>query len=268
MNIVFWNIKKNEEIYDKVIELIKENDVDILLLCESPFGIFSDLKKHPSFNTFRQVSDGDSKVEVYSRVSLNDFKIQRKAKRWTGFEFVVPQKIRINLFSVHFPSKVNWSEASLALECVNFANDIKKLEKDVGHQNTILIGDFNMNPFESGMMSANGLNAIQDLEYSKSSKGRIVNGIHYDFFYNPMWSFFGDKITPYGTHYSRNSENISYEWNILDQVIIRPDLSEHISKDSVDIITKINGVKLDGNYFRPNTNMYSDHYPIKIHLNI
>jgi exonuclease III len=268
MNIAFWNIKNNEEIYDTIIELIKQFDIDILLLAESPLGIFTDLKKHPRFNNFVQVSDGDSKVEVYSRVFKQNFKSILDAKRWTGYEIDIPQRLKINLFAVHFPSKVNWSEDSLALECVNFANDIKSMETKVGHKNSVLIGDFNMNPFEAGILSANGLNAIQDLLYSKTAKGRVVNDNHHDFFYNPMWNFFGDYKKPLGTHYHRNSGNVSNEWSILDQIIIRPDLSDLINKDSIKIISKIKKVDL-GRYFnRPNDKEYSDHYPILINLNI
>lgn len=268
MNIAFWNIKNNDDIHDTIIELIKQKDVDVLILAEVPFGLFTDLKKHPRFKDFIQVSNGDSKVEIYSRIYKNNFKTILNARRWSGYEIDIPQRLKINLFPVHFPSKVNWTEESLALECVNFANDIKACEKKQGHQNSILIGDFNMNPFEPGILSANGLNAIQDLSYIEKMNRRIVNGKHHEFFYNPMWNFFGDYQKPLGTHYHRNSGNISYEWHILDQIILRPDLSDFIDNKSIEIITKINNIELGGTYQRPNDKEYSDHYPILLSLKI
>ncbi len=101
----------------------------------------------------------------------------------------IPSIINLNIISVHFHSKVNWSSASLALECTNLSRDIAIIENDTNCENTILIGDFNMNPFEDGIVAANGLNAIQDLNYSIQREKRIIDRVSYKYFYNPMWNF-------------------------------------------------------------------------------
>ena len=52
-----------------------------------------------------------------------------------------------------------------------------------------------------------------------------VQGKAYPFFYNPMWSRFGDgNPGPPGTFYHRRSEHHVYFWNMFDQVLIRPSL--------------------------------------------
>lgn len=45
-----------------------------------------------------------------------------------------------------------------------------------------------MNPFEKGLIKANGLNAVMDSSIAKK-KSRKVQGKSYKFFYNPMWGF-------------------------------------------------------------------------------
>jgi hypothetical protein len=42
-------------------------------------------------------------------------------------------------------------------ECQVLSNSIKQAEKDIGHSKTVLVGDLNMNPFQSGMVNASGL---------------------------------------------------------------------------------------------------------------
>src|SRR5206468_2885631 len=88
------------------------------------------------------------------------------------------------LGAVHFPSKYAWSEDSQALECTRLAEDIRKVEEEVGHQRTIVVGDFNMNPFETGVVSATGLHAVMTRDIARR-RARIVQGLEYPFFYNP-----------------------------------------------------------------------------------
>jgi len=88
----------------------------------------------------------------------------------------------------------------------NLAGAILEAERRVGHARTVLIGDLNMNPFEAGMIAADGLNAVMDKRIA--AKGfRKVSGKRMQFFYNPMWSRLGDEsIGPSGTFYYRSSD--------------------------------------------------------------
>ena len=120
------------------------------------------------------------------------------------------------------------------------------------------------------MVQTTGLHATMD-KHTARKNYRTVSEIRYDFFYNPMWSFFGEKgkgITN-GTYYYNSSKPICYFWNILDQVIIRPSLLDNFNEESLKIVTEINGVSLlnnDGIIY----NKISDHLPIsfEIHLNL
>jgi hypothetical protein len=143
------------------------------------------------------------------------------------------------------------------------------LETSTGVGETIIIGDFNMNPYESGLVAANGLHALPDLQYISSKvDGRKIDGILYKYFYNPMWSFFGDNSLPYGTHYYREPGHVSREWNIYDQVIYRPSLSKYIDKTKLEIVYSIGGQNLINALKRPDKDSYSDHLPIILEIKI
>ncbi len=151
---------------------------------------------------------------------------------------------------------------------MNFARDIEAVESITHTTNSILIGDFNMSPFESGIVASNGINGHQDLDYlSENLKGRKIDGKYYKFFYNPMWNFLGDNETPYGTIYHRVSGHISHEWHCYDQILIRPEMKNLISNKSVKIISNVNGQSLLKKFNRPNEK-YSDHLPILIELKV
>ena len=89
---------------------------------------------------------------------------------------------------MHGPSKASgWEEDSLAMQATEFADDIAHVEENAGHQRTILVGDFNMNPFETGMVAARGLHGVMSRHIAQRGS-RTVQGRSYPFFYNPMWS--------------------------------------------------------------------------------
>lgn len=274
MNIGFWNIYKKDN-SDVIVQIMIENEIDIMCLAEVKSNqITIDIIKKYSAITNKNlyaIKSTKDKVIFLSRLDykiFTDLSAKYNSKRLVSFLIELPTKIKINLIGVHFHSKNNWSDISLAMECVTLSNAIKDIEKFTKTTNTILIGDFNMNPFESGLLSTNGLNTISDKEYLKTNKGRLVDNTHYPFFYNPMWNFFGDKKEAKGTFFYRNSGNISYEWNLFDQVLLRPSLIKHLNHDAIKIITKTSTQKLISKFGRPDKKDYSDHLPIILNLNI
>ena len=83
-----------------------------------------------------------------------------------------------------------------------------------------------------------------------------------------MWSFFGDSTLPFGTHYYREPGHVSREWNIYDQIIYRPSLSNYIDKAKLEIVYSIGGQNLINALNRPDKDFYSDHLPIIFEINL
>lgn len=272
MNIGFWNLNKNN-ISDVIVQMMIENGLDIICLAEVKsneliIDIIKKYKKIKKENLFH-IHNSKDKVIVLSRLQSNlfeDVSFLYQSSRLISFKLELKNKIILNLIFIHFHSKNNWSDISLAMECTTIASAIKNVEISTKSENTILIGDFNMNPFESGLISTTGLNTISDKNFLKTQKSRVVDETNYNFFYNPMWNFFGDKNEIKGTYYYRTPGNISYEWNIFDQILIRPSLIKYLDDDSIKIISRISTQSLLTNYSSRPDKKISDHLPIAINL--
>lgn len=115
---------------------------------------------------------------------------------------------------------------------------------------------------------ANGLHAVMTKKIALSLS-RKVQGKEYKFFYNPMWNLLGDHSPGVpGTYYLRQSVHKVYFWNILDQVLIRPELLDTFKVEDLKIVDYDDKVSLLNAKGHPNKNKYSDHLPIKFTLDI
>lgn len=279
MKLGFWNIdakNKNEDKSDFLVDFCIERSLDILVLAESSektntsFLLKINNINSQSTSKFKLIYSEKEKLKVFSRYEetiFTDYSSNYKSTRWLIHNISIPSKLKINLVSVHLNSQRSWSESSLNLECVNLARDIIEIERLTNCEETIIIGDFNLNPFNDGLVAANGLNAVADLNsITKNQKGREVDGVFYKFFYNPMWNFFGNNILPLGTYYYRNSGHVSIEWHIFDQILIRPSLHEYLKYPYVEIIHSLKSGSLLTKSDRPNEIKYSDHLPILLNL--
>ena len=92
-------------------------------------------------------------------------------------------------------------------------------------------------------------------------------GQRYPFFYNPMWSFLGDRNgTAPGTYHLSASEDVCYFWNAFDQVLIRPELMQRLGPDSVQVVSTVGDVSLLDAVGKPDRSQYSDHLPVLLRL--
>jgi hypothetical protein len=138
---------------------------------------------------------------------------------------------------------------------------IARLEKQIGHSRTIVIGDFNMNPFEAGLVSSEGFHATMARSIA-GRKSRTVLGEVRHFFYNPMWSLLGDcSPGPPGTYFYPSSPPLAFLWNTYDQVLLRPDLANFFEPGDVRVIDSAGSQSLLTSAGIPNRAV-SDHLPL------
>jgi len=142
--------------------------------------------------------------------------------------------------------------------------DIVRTEDKLDHQRTILVGDLNMNPFDAGVVAAQTLHAVMTRQLAGREE-RTVLGRSYRLFYNPMWSFFGDRTDgPPGTYYHRSSNPGDLFWNIYDQVLLRPSLMDTLV--ALEILTIDGQDDLLTKAGLPDKARCSDHLPILFRL--
>jgi hypothetical protein len=183
-------------------------------------------------------------------------------------QLILPSGRDILLVVTHFPSKLYWSGESQSQECTRLAEAVHRREGRLGHSRTVLVGDLNMNPFEAGVVSCQGLHATMARQVAQR-QDRTVRGQDYPFFYNPMWGHFGDALDgPPGTYYDARGEAVCYFWNVFDQVLIRPALLDAFQMDTLKILDSDGAESLLTARGLPDQSAASDHLPIVFGLDV
>ena len=180
---------------------------------------------------------------------------------------LLPRRKRLLLVVVHLQTGRDWGESGQHEGAIRLAQRIIETEKRFSRHETVLVGDLNMNPFEPGVVGAQGLHAVMTRRIAREGH-RIVDGENRRFFFNPMWRFFGEREEgPPGTYYYGGSgKPISYFWNMYDQVMVRPGLVDTL-KD-VKIVHAINGQSLLNDQGHPDSVNGSDHLPLTFSLDL
>jgi hypothetical protein len=114
-------------------------------------------------------------IRIFTRFSPGMLLPLHDGPRFTIRHLSIPGQASVIFAAVHFPSKLYSSDDSQAIECTALARAIAEVEAGAGHDRTVLVGDLNMNPFESGMVGAAGLNATMVRERA-SKDFRTVQG--------------------------------------------------------------------------------------------
>lgn len=265
MNLLFWNINR-KPLSGEIKSLCDCYDVDVLILAENTM---QDAEILPVLNesadrTFIAPFNPSTKISFYTRI--HDFELIHDDNWGSIRKLIHPIGIEILLVAVHIQSKLHSDEREQAFISTRIANEIDKRERVQGHTHTIVIGDFNMNPFETGLVSADGFHGVMD-KHIALKQSRTVFGEEKKFFYNPMWSRLGDGSEGcVGSYYYNSSSMINYFWNTFDQVLLRPSLLACFNQNNLKVIDKINEMNLIKN--GKISNQFSDHLPLVVKLTI
>ena len=178
----------------------------------------------------------------------------RRVQLPTGEDFL--------LTALHLVDKRSFSAESQNEAASLVARQLIRVEDRYQTDRHIVLGDFNMNPFETGMIKANGFHGTMSSEVAGRGS-RTVQSQEYPYFYNPTWSLFGDlnKDTS-GTYYYQHAEHVCYEWNVFDQVLVRPSMISNFVKGSLEIVQSDSVTSLVTNRSIPDKKTYSDHLPL------
>lgn len=191
-----------------------------------------------------------------------------ESDRLTIQHLQLPGSPNILLAVTYLVDPRNWDEDSQNAECTVLVEQIEEAERVVEHSRTVLVGDLNMNPFQPGVVNARGLHAVMTKNIA-SEEIRVVQGRLYKYFYNPMWSLWGDGSPgPPRTFYHRKAVHKVYFWNIFDQILIRPALLPIFGHEDVSILDHDGTRSLATVDGYPDKMQYSDHFPIKFQLNL
>ncbi|MBS5969510.1 MAG: endonuclease/exonuclease/phosphatase family protein [Clostridium perfringens] len=266
MHYLFWNTNRNK-VNDILKNIIIENKCDIIALAEYKDDIKELLSNLDNFgiNMYHIRSIGCDRITIISK--FKESQIKRYSESTYYMILKIPHESIDNqlIAFTHLPSKLYAKSSDLSGLITSLVQDLERNEKTLNSSNSIIMGDFNINPFEEGMIAAKSAHALPSKLVAKKKK-RTVFSQEYNTFYNPMWNLFGDNDGVPGTYYYSASSQEVYFWNIFDQVIIRPDLIDNFDSSSLKIITKTTQKSLLNHKQEPNKEI-SDHLPIFFTIN-
>ena len=271
MTFLFWNIKKRP--LQKIIrELAEIHEVDILILAECEIERSDLLRQLNSISgpRFSYPYSASNRIRIFTRFPEQWLKPVAEEGELSIRHFRNPiGDTQTLIVAAHLPSRLYRSEQDLMQLAPRWRQHIEDAEKRVGHKRTVIVGDLNMNPFDPGVISSEGLHGIMDKRIAGKGSRKVVGQVR-DFFYNPMWSLLGDESEgPPGTYYYDASSNpLNYYWHTFDQVLLRPELVPLFPREELKVLTDTASNTLMNDRGVPDSSDASDHFPLLFRLNI
>lgn len=271
-NFGFWNVnslwnqeKDKREIPRFVADLAFDRSLDILFLIECAIPYESLMGAFNTGPEYYPISSGE-RFKVLANFNpkfMRLLPLPVPSDRFDVWRLALPLQEEVLVSVVHGLDKRNNSPDSQELFLQQVVAALSYFEKEVGHDRSIVLGDFNANPFESPMSSARGMHAVISQAIAQRGPRRIY-AESYPYFYNPMWNVLGDAESGSApaTYYYRGSGVNELYWHMLDQVLIRPSLVKRFAFAALDIVTAIRGNKLTSASGIPNSTRFSDHLPV------
>lgn len=259
MRYLFWNTAK-EQVDDEIVSLIVEYQADIVGLAEYrgniAFILDELLKYNVEMEIFPSILDQTDKICIISKIPKHKVSIHRTYKNYSIY--TIPHKrlgMHIIAF-VHLPAKNSGSDHLNLYSIQKLKDDLTEILNDEqDEQEIIVVGDFNLNPFDTNMVSLLGMNAISSRREVLTKSGKRSELL----FYNPMWNLLGDVLLPEGTYYYKQATPENNFWHMLDQVIISKGVIDFWDDTKLKIVTKIQGKDLHNKNGKPKV---SDHFPL------
>ena len=256
MRFLFWNTYNNTDINPIICEIVEEQNINTIILAEYKDSV-DDLILHlfqKGILMHPYITLGCDRITMLG-TNENVF----PSRQDTYYTMQIVEKDFL-LCAVHLPSRLHADPSTQLMKSHSIAYDIELAEKESGSLESIVVGDFNQNPYDHGCLGATGFHSIPVAAETKRLSRKIL-GEDRKMFYNPMWNLLGDFQYPPGTYYYKSSQEKTEFWNIFDQVMIRPQLRNRFVDTSLKIITETETTSLVDKNRHPSKKI-SDHLPI------
>lgn len=263
LRILAWNLRGRARALEPLESLCSELEPHLLVICEAPPRMLSRLTRLRPDAV--QVSRRPGSLAVFALDSSLPITALGSSAYGEAFELTPAGQPSMLVVAVHLESQV-WLQSSSDQRLI--ANEthelVERFEDACQTEHTVVIGDFNMDPFTPAMVDIGGLNAVM----CRRRAGRVVRTtrrVSRRMFYNPMWNLLGDVEAPPGSYYWQKTQAEGYFWHMLDQVLVRPIFAERISR--LQIITRTGTTALTSASGLPLRGV-SDHLPIFVELDL
>lgn len=259
MRILFWNLKNNSN--EKWLsELIREKNVDIAIFAEYQNTSFDEVIAKLDYNYIHHEGYGAcDKVTLLCKNNI-DITINREQSRYTLYSCVANRHL-YNIIGIHLPSPPSSDSNDRKNTIRDIVQDINEQENRAKNRMTIVIGDFNCNPFDEEIIQKDSFNAVLFKSLIVQQETIKYHDKMWRRFYNPIIHFLSEETKTYGSLYYSSGSSPLY-WNSFDQILVRKELIDCIS--SLQYIKEINGKELIRNV-KPIASI-SDHLPLLVDI--
>lgn len=260
LNILFWNLNRNS-IEKNIIECLVENNIDIAIFTEcNAIDIVQIEKNLGQMYVYIEGTQKDTKIMVIAKTTLEVTIIQQQNRYSLCYVKNAIQEYL--LVGIHLEDRRNYKIADrINLTIKPLVNDIVQAEKSFECDNTIVIGDFNAEPYSEELLSKYSFNAVLFKSIIEKSEFTNPDGLRLKRFYNPILHYISEDTGMYGSFYYEKKHDTPY-WYCLDQVLVRKALVDNLAH--VEYLKKINSTDLLSKMI-PNKNI-SDHLPLLVKL--
>lgn len=259
LNILFWNLKRNS-IEGYIVDCIVENNVDIAIFSEFDGIDFEKIEKNlgKMYDRILAVQD-DRKVTLIAKTTFSVTLMQQQ-NRYNIYNIKTAVKDYL-LAAVHLEDRRNYKSSDRIETIKRLVADIEQTEELLKCNNTIVIGDFNANPYDEELLSKYAFNAVLFKRIIDKSEMTNPKSLKRKRFYNPILHYISEDTEMYGSFYHEKDFMTPY-WNCLDQVLVRKGLANRVNH--VEYLKTINTKKLLKNTV-PDEKI-SDHLPLLVNL--
>ena len=270
INFLLWNTF-NKEVGSHVGEIAKAHETDVIILIENGDELSSllyelNVKRDLGFNPV-DLFQGDIRILVRFSSALAHKYREESGGRRVILELEFPARGTILLGVVHGPSRLHSEDGDREEFYRHFLQNLGEVETEVGHDRTLVAGDFNADPFERTMVSAAYFHAVPDRRICRKGS-RMIDKVERRFFYNPTWGLFGDRAKrPPGNYYYDKSKHHRQYWHLFDQIVLRPSLMDSLVESSLQILDTTGSDSLVTKEGRPKLAI-SDHLPMVFSLDL
>lgn len=206
----------------------------------------------------------DIKVLAKTNVPIS---VHREDKHFVSYKITNENQVFL-LYVVHLSSPIHLEEYARDLRAIHISQILRKIEEntfDDAEYKSIIVGDFNLQPYSMGLSSVHGFNATMSIPKAKKIF-RKVDDEPKLFYFNPTWKLMGDHRNAQGTYYHcSDQQDKSIFWYSFDEVLIRPYFIDRFNWDYFSIIEETEHYKFISNEIIDKTN-YSDHLPFKFEI--
>ena len=139
--------------------------------------------------------------------------------------------------------------------------DLRLREEQTSCTNSIVIGDFNADPFEPELIAKSCFHATLFKDVLQNKPIRKRDGDAFRMMYNPIFHYLSEDTKCYGSYYYGTGFTCLF-WHCFDQALVSPALADSV--EDLQYLRSIGGEMLISK-MKPNGDV-SDHLPLLLSM--